>query len=86
MSETLLNCARSRSFEDVRNLEGSESEALEGVEHTRETSGGSINKNSGGISNVSNNDNLAKVLSVVDISYSARLNKLLEHLYNKLDS
>ncbi len=76
----LLESASSSALEDSWNNEGGKSESLEWVEDSGEASGGAINQNSAGVSDINNHDNFAEVFSEVDICNSAGLDKLLEHL------
>lgn len=77
----LLNSSGSSTSENSLNFESSESESLEWVEHTGETSGGSIDEDSVGVGNVNNNNNFAQVFSEVYVSNSAWFNEVLENLH-----
>ena len=61
-------------------MERSESESLKGIENSWEPGGGAVNKYSGGISNIDDNNNFAQVFAEVHVCYSAWLHESFEHL------
>ena len=76
----LLDGASSGALKNTLDLEGSETESLDGVNSAGEASGGSVNEDSAGVNNISNHGNLAKVLSEVHVHNSTRLDEVLENL------
>ena len=76
----LLEGASSGALEDSIDLEGGNSESLNGVLSSGEASGGTVKEDAAGVNNINNHGNLAKVCSEVNVNNSTRLNEVLEHL------
>jgi len=76
----LLDGASSCTLEEWLDVERCESESLEWVKNSGEAGGGSVNKYSGGVGNIHDNNNLAQVLAKVYVCYSAWLYESSEHL------
>ncbi len=82
--KNLLDGTGSGALENTWDSERGEVESLDGIEDSGEVGGGTINQNSSAVSNISNHNDLAMVLSEVHISNSTWLNEVSEYLQHHL--
>ena len=81
----LLEGSGSGSSEDGNSKVG-ESESLERVQNSRESSGGSVHKNSVHVSHINDHNKFAKIFAEIDVGYSTCLHEFPVNLKKGLMS